>query len=175
MLRKAFALVILIACARAGATTLVPLDLKALATRADRVVLGTVEKVESRWTDDHDAIYTDVSIRVARVYKGALKPGDLLMVRREGGSVGGIGMRVYGAANFQAGEEVVVFVEQRGAAAWAVGMGQGKLRVTTLPTGEKRVAPTMSDAHFTSAAAPMQPRALDDFERELRSYVRSGK
>jgi hypothetical protein len=161
----------------AHATIMTPLDLSALTARADRVVYGTVEKVESKWTSGHEAIYTDVTLRVQRAYKGAVKPGDSVVVRREGGTVGGIGMRVFGSASFAVGEEVVVFVEQRGAASWVVGMAQGKLRVTTLPTGQKQVtAPELTGIAFVDGQAPprVQPRALDELERQVRALVQSG-
>src|SRR5262245_10543642 len=103
----------LLAARAAHATVLVPLDTKALSARADRVVYATVESQTSRWSRDHQAIYTDVTLRVVRVYKGALRPGDALVVRREGGVVDGMGMRVFGAALFALGEEVLVFVETR--------------------------------------------------------------
>lgn len=160
----------------ARATVLVPLDTKALTERADRVVLGTVESQVARWSADHQAIYTDVTIRVARVYKGVAKAGDRVVVRREGGALDGVGMRVYGAATFVVGEEVVVFMETRGNAAWTVGMTQGKLRVTVGNDGVKRVSAAMGDVAFTrpggaGTQALAQPRRLDDFEREVRSYV----
>ena len=165
---------ILVASA-AHATVLVPLDTRALTQRAERIVLGTVESQVSRWSSDHQAIYTDVTIRVSRVYKGAVKPGDAMVVRREGGVVDGMGMRVFGAAHFTVGEEVVIFVETRGNAAWTVGMTQGKLRVTVGNDGVKRVAPALGEVAFTRAGpatqALAQPRRLDDFEREVRSYV----
>jgi hypothetical protein len=158
----------------AQATVLVPLDTRALTARADRVVLGTVESQLARWSDDHQAIFTDVTIRVARSYKGALKAGDTVVVRREGGVVDGVGMRVYGAAHFTVGEEVLVFVETRGGAAYTVGMTQGKLRVTTGADGIKRVAANLADVAFTrpdQQAPAAQPRRLDDVEREIRSHV----
>jgi hypothetical protein len=163
----------------AHATVLVPLDTRALTERADRVVLGNVESQVSRWTDDHQAIYTDVTIRVEKTYKGALKPGDTVVVRREGGVVDGIGMRVYGAAAFAAGEEVLVFVENRGGAAYTVGMTQGKLRVLTGADGVKRVQPSLADVAFTKSidtAKLSAVRPLADIEREIKSYVtRSGQ
>jgi hypothetical protein len=177
MKQLAFAVVICVAFA-ARATVLVPLDTKALTERAERVVLGTVESETARWTADHQAIYTDVTIRVTRVYKGAVKPGERVVVRREGGVVDGMGMRVYGAASFTVGEEVVVFTETRGNAAWTVGMTQGKLRVVTGADGVKRVSAAMGDVAFTrpggaGTQALSQPRRLEDFEREVRSYVKA--
>ncbi|HZS36363.1 MAG TPA: hypothetical protein VFF06_06035 [Polyangia bacterium] len=174
MKRSLIAITILVAAA-AHATTMIQLDLKTMTERADRVVLGTVESTVSRWTADHSAIYTDATVRVAKSYKGALKPGDALVVRREGGSVDGIGMRVFGAANFERGEEVVVFAETRGAATWVVGMAQGKLRVTADAGGRKYVSANLSGLQFTTTPQPQPARTLDDLEREIRTYARSAR
>ena len=170
---------ILVASA-ARATVLVPLDTRALTQRAERIDLGTVESKVSRWISDHQAIYTDVTIRVSRVYKGADKPGETVVVRREGGVVDGMGMRVFGAAHFDVGEEVVVFLETRGNATWTVGMTEGKLRVTVGNDGIKRVAPALGEVAFTQGGGAArqalgQPRRLDDFEREVRAYVKGGQ
>ena len=175
MKRSLTAVTLLAVAAVAHATTMLKLDLKALTERADRVVLGTVESTVSRWTPDKSAIYTEAQIRVARSYKGDARSGELVAVRREGGTVDGIGMRVYGSAQLSPGEEAVVFLEQRGVATWVVGMAQGKLHVSTDASGRKHVAADLSGVHFTAPAAPEAPRALDDLEREIRGYVRSGK
>lgn len=160
--------------AAARATVLAPLDTRALTTRADRVVLGVVESKVARWTDDHEAIYTDVTIRVTRSYKGDVKPGQTLVVRREGGEVDGVGMRVYGAARFTVGEEVLVFAQRRGGASYTVGMTQGKLHVSVGPDGEKQVAANLADVAFTRAdvRVAVGPRRLADVEREIRAYVK---
>ena len=163
----------------AHATVLVPLDTKALTARADRVVLGVVESQVARWTDDRQAIYTDVTVRVTRVYKGVTRPGERVVVRREGGVLDGVGMRVFGAASFSVGEEVVLFLEMRGGAPYTVGMTQGKLRVTVDHEGVKQVAAAVGDVAFTRGdAAPralQPPRRLDDLEREVRAYVKGAK
>jgi hypothetical protein len=160
--------------ATASATIMVPLDLKALTTRADRVVYGAVEGSETHWTAAHDAIYTDVTVRVLRSYKGTMQPGETVVVRREGGVVDGVEMRVYGSPTFQPTEEVVVFLEKRGAASYVVGMAQGKLRVTTLVDGTKRVsAPDTRGISYVKGTTPvtMRARPLDELERDLRSLV----
>jgi hypothetical protein len=164
----------------ARATVLVPLDTEGLTARADRVVLGVVEAQESRWSSDHAVIFTEAKVRVTRSYKGAARSGDVVVVRREGGSADGIGMRVFGAAQFTVGEEVLLFLEQRGAATWTVGMAQGKLNVATASDGSKRVAPNLAGVVWEhapdgKARAAMQPRRLDDVEREILSYVRGTK
>src|SRR5262249_33119614 len=143
--------------------------------RAERVVYATVESSEAKWTKDHDAIYTDVTLRVSRAYKGNAQPGETIVVRREGGVVDGVGMRVFGAPGFTVGEEVVVFVEKRGNASWVVGMSQGKLHVNVLPDGSRRVSPPdLSGISFLPGQKPTQPlkaRALEDLEHEVRSYT----
>lgn len=162
----------------ARATVLVPLDTQSMTARADRVLLGTVASQVSRWTDDHQAIYTDVTIRVSRAYKGTVKPGETIVVRREGGVVGTVGMKVFGAAHFTVGEEVLVFVETRGGAAYTVGMTQGKLAVLTGADGIKRVAANLGDVAFTRPdvrTQAMQPRKLDDVERDILRFVRGAQ
>lgn len=167
-------------CALGGsarATVLRPLDTAALVQRADRVVLGTVERSESRWRPDHQAIYTDVTVRVSKVYKGRVAVGEALVVRREGGSVDGVGMAVAGAPRYTVGEEVLLFVEQRGGASFTVGMTQGKLHVSRDADGTKRVAADVSAVQLAPHAnAPVsqtarQPRRLDEVEREILQYV----
>ncbi|HEY2743535.1 MAG TPA: hypothetical protein VGL86_02890 [Polyangia bacterium] len=169
--------VVICAALAARATVLVPLDTKALTARAERIVLAVVESSTAKWSSDHQAIYTDVTLRVTRAYKGSVKPGDRIVVRREGGERDGLGMRVYGAANFVVGEEVVVFTETRGNASWTVGMTQGKLHVTVGNDGKKRVSASLADVAFTAGttAVSKEPRRLDDLEREIRSYVQAGK
>lgn len=179
MVRGLTLLTSLLCAGAALATTMVPLDLKQLTERADRVVLARVESATSRWTEAHDAIFTEVTLRVERSYKGPLKAGDTFVVRREGGAVDGIGQRVFGAPHFAAGEEVVVFVEPRGGADWVVGMAQGKLRVTRLPDGSRQVAaPDISGIHFvpgTPVPRFKRVRPLVELETELRSLVKAAK
>jgi hypothetical protein len=166
-----------LSAAAASATTMIALDLKALTERADRVVLATVESTESKWTSDHSAIYTDVTLKVERAYKGDNKAGELLVVRREGGSVDGIAMKVYGAPVFAAGEEVVVFSEMRGASRWVVGMAQGKLPVR-IQDGKKWVAaPDVSEVQMLPGPRRLEAklRTLEELERSLKVYVKGAK
>jgi hypothetical protein len=167
-------------CLPARATVMVPLDTQALTARADRVVLGVVEAQASRWSSDHQSIFTEAKVRVTKSYKGATQPGEIIVVRREGGTADGIGMRVFGAASFNVGEEVLVFLEQRGAAAWTVGMAQGKLSVVLGSDGIKRVAPNLAGVAWertpdAKARAAMQPRRLDEVEREILRCARGTK
>jgi hypothetical protein len=173
-------LLVLIFAGSARATVLVPLDTRSLTDHADRVVLGIIESSTSHWTADRRAIYTDVTVRVTRAYKGA-RAGELLVVRREGGSLDGVGMRVYGAADFFVGEEVLLFLETRGGHAWTVGMAQGKLHVTTRSDGRKFVAADLTHVAFAKPSGEVvtpsprsgEPRALEEVEREILAHPRS--
>jgi hypothetical protein len=73
-----------------------------------------------------------------------------------------------------------VFLETRGNAAWTVGMTQGKLRVTVDNQGMRHVAAALGDVAFTRSSgaatqAVSQPKRLDDFEREVRAYVKGAQ
>ena len=112
----------------AAATTMLRLELPELAQSSDTVVHGTVRRVESRWSGDRRRIVTDVEIQVTEALKG--QPGSTVLLVQPGGKVGDIGQAVHGSASFTPGEEVVVFLERRGATAFRLyGMAQGKYQV----------------------------------------------
>lgn len=166
---------VLLLSAAARATVMEPLDTETMVRRANQgIVLGTVEGSVSRWTADHNRIYTEVTVRIDRAYKGAFKAGDKVVVQREGGSVDGIGMRVYGAASFQPGEQALLFLERRAQATFVVGMAQGKLTVSRTPDGALMVAPNLSGIAFTRpAASPAAAglRRLEEVEHEILKLV----
>ena len=155
-----------------GASVVVPLDLPALVGHADRVIVGTVEAQVSRWSADHNAIFTDVTVSVSRALKGDVHAGDRVTVRREGGEVEGIGMKVSGAARFVAGEEVVLFLERRGAAYWTVGMAQGKMHVAIVD-GRRTAFRDTAGIEFTEAPAPEPAvRPLDELTAQIEGEVK---
>jgi hypothetical protein len=141
----------------AGATTMMALDLPALTERAEMVVAGRVLETRSAWTPEHDAIYTDVTLLVDRALAGPVRAGEQIVVRREGGSVDGVGMKVYGAPSFTRDEEVVVFLERRGAARYVVGMAQGKLALVRDAAGVRRLRRDLSEVALTRATRPGAP------------------
>ncbi len=166
----------LVLCHPAAASMLRSLSTADLVTRAERIVVGTVESQNAHWVDEsHSAIVTDVRIRVTRGLKGA-GDGQVITVRSLGGSVDGIGMRVFGEASYTPAEEVLLFAERRGEAYYSVGMAQGKLRVST-EGGQKTVRSDLSGAELlpstsggTSTAAP-GPRLLTDMIREVSGIM----
>ena len=158
----------LLMAAEAEATMVMPLDLDALIDGAERIAVARVESQEARWTADHGAIYTEVTLRVMQPLKAPggqaaeMAAGNLVTVRREGGVVGNVGMRVAGAPQFSEGEEVLVFLERRGAALWTVGMAQGKMRVAMLDG--RRVA-----IRSTAGLGFLKPQAAEAPEPMVRT------
>ncbi|MDY7225190.1 hypothetical protein [Hyalangium rubrum] len=127
MLRALLAALLLVGLPSA-ATTMLRLGITELSQTADTVVHGTVRRVESRWSGDRRRILTDVEIEVTEALKG--KPGSTVLLIQAGGRVGDIGQIAHGSASFTQGEEVVVFLDRRGASAFQLtGMAQGKYQV----------------------------------------------
>ena len=144
----------------AGATSMAPLALPQLAAAADRIAVARVERQVAEWTAGGSAIVTRVTLRVEQAVKGKLRAGERLEVLSEGGEVAGAGMLIEGAARFTPGEVVLVFLEQRGAGSWTVGMAQGALHVETR-NGERTVRRDLAGLRLLGPAAPV-PRTLDE-------------
>ena len=109
-------------------TIVVPQSIEELTQKSDVVVLGAVVGQESKWSPDHQLIYTFVRIHVEDALKGT--SDREILVRRPGGTVGEIGQRVQGSAEFTLGERVLVFLSLLPTARplfQLTGMAQGKL------------------------------------------------
>lgn len=166
-LSRSLALGALVLAALAHATTLIALDVPALTKGSDRVVRGTVKSVAPRWTQDGARIMTDAVIEVRETWKGA--PKDTVTVMQQGGVIGEVGQLVHGTIPFRAGDEVVLFLEQRGARFLITGMMQGVFRVE----GADARQALEGDALFLDAATrqPVQPPSLTLPLSALRAQV----
>ena len=132
----------------ATATTLVRLDLTTLTERADRVFVGTVERVVSHYLDDQQRyIVTDVTLRSERDLWG-VPVGSTIVIRHLGGVVGELGQRVHGEASYAVGEQVLLFATQRGDALYAAGMTQGAMHIVRDAQGTARVQVDLSSAEL---------------------------
>jgi hypothetical protein len=117
----------LLACMLA-ATLLGPGDVESLTASADAVVHGRVVGQSSGWAPGGGQIVTTVVLRRIEAWKGA--PSEELSVLVPGGAAGDLVQTVPGAAAFQDGEEVVVFLRQRAAGAYGIErMALGKFSV----------------------------------------------
>jgi hypothetical protein len=163
----------------ARATMVVPLDLDALVDQAERISLARVVSQTARFTADRNAIFTEVTLVVEQPLKGGGKAGDRVVVRREGGEVEGIGMRVVGAASFTPGEQVLVFLERRAGALWTVGMAQGKLHVAERDGARVVIRNTAGLAFLQVQGQAPRPEPsverLDAVLGRIADRVRAGK
>lgn len=169
---------------RAHASLVEALDLPALVAEADRVLLARVMSQASHY-DPQGQIVTDFAMQVEEAIKGDEAPGAAITVRRLGGVVGDIGMRVAGEPSFEVGETVLLF-GARGAddsALRPVGMAQGALRVfekdgTRWARSAGNGVATVRRAGGQLKSAPMaleQPRRLDALLSEVRGLVAAQK
>jgi len=119
----------------AAATTMVHFGTAQLADLSGTIVRGTVESVEARLHPEHQFIYTYVSVRVDEVFKGdAALVGSIITLEELGGRVDRSIHLVEGVPHFEAGEEVLCFLENREAGLYRTyGMVQGKFRLETDP------------------------------------------
>jgi hypothetical protein len=112
----------------AHATTLVPADLGELTRDAQAIARGRVAAVESRWTADHRAIETLVTLEVDTYLKGSF--GSSLQFVIPGGVLGRYRSVFVGAPQFAEDQHVVVFLAANGPALpHLVGFSQGVYRV----------------------------------------------
>ncbi len=105
-------LLLVMAWALPARAVMIKYDLEQLSVGSEKVVIGEVVDMESRYLVPGQAIYTFVTIRVDEVIKGK-SVSDELVIRVDGGTVGDVEMTVTHAPSFQVGEEVLVFVTKQ--------------------------------------------------------------
>lgn len=151
------------------ATIILKLDLDTMITRSDMIVRATVITSTSRWTQDRRYIVTDTKLSIIEGLQG-IETGQTLTVRRLGGTVDGIGMKVSGTAVLPQGQDVVVFTEKRGGHRFVVGMQQGLYQIVKGPVGKLQVTrPLAGLALHEKTVEGMRPVLLshDKTEPEL--------
>jgi hypothetical protein len=121
------------------------------------IVRGTIGASRADWgkeTTGSRRIYTYWDLKLTETLKGAVgaEPGATIQIREMGGEKDGMGMQVSGAAHFDAGEDVVVFLGEKNAESshdvW--GMMMGKYGIKKAADGsEQLIGPGLSgeDAH----------------------------
>jgi len=164
----------------AGATIMLKMELPQLVGRSDVIFVGQVVKTHSRWSEDGRHIVTDTTLQVTQGIRG-VKAGTVT-VRRLGGTVGTIGMRVSGMPELRHGDQVVLFTERRGNGhRYVVGMKQGVFRVVQDGDGQKRVrggVEGLTLAHRTSTGQLQMlpdpttpPELLGQFVNRIRQTI----
>jgi hypothetical protein len=99
-----------------------------LAARAEQVVLGEVIALKSRWNNDQEPIYTDITVSVKETWKGTIKTGTIT-IEQIGGEVGKDKLTIPDAAEFKTGTVVVLFIDRKEDFTDLAGWYQGKFTV----------------------------------------------
>ncbi len=132
-------------------------DVASLTQASAVVARARVRSSQARWTRDGARIVTDTELEVLEAWKGA--PAPRVVVMQPGGVVGDIGQKVAGAAQFAAGEEVVVFLEPRGDRYTVAGMSQGAFHVERSSDGRTAYARQSLDEALLLDPVTRQPLA----------------
>jgi hypothetical protein len=121
------------------ATVLVPIEFRELVSTAPVIVHGRVVDVRSALLDGRRSVETFVTIEAGEYLKGQL--GAHFTIRIPGGQVGRYRTVFVGAPEFQAGDELVLFLKTpRASLPHIVGLSQGAFRVVADPrTGQRMV------------------------------------
>ena len=110
------------------------LSTEKLTEESSLVIKGEVEKVDTYWASDKNAIVSWASVRVLEVVKGAVS-SQTIAVEFPGGEVDGVGYKESDVAPLETGEKVLLFLKQEisrrdGSAIYVmVGAGQGKYTI----------------------------------------------
>jgi hypothetical protein len=174
----------LVSARPAVASLVQAMDLAELVEAAELVVVARVMSQASSY-DDRGRIVTDVQMQVEQAEKGAIAPGASVVVRRLGGEVDGIAMRIEGEPSFEDGEVVLLFGSDpaKRSVLRPVGMSQGAMRIFE-QAGERWVRSGTRDLALVrksagklepQQAAVAEPRRLDDVLGEVRGMVAKAK
>jgi hypothetical protein len=162
--------------APAGATLFLPADLGDLSREAYAIARGRVVAVEARWTSPaRRSIETIVTLEAAAWLKGDL--GATVQFRVPGGRLGRYRNIVVGAPEFQAGQQVVIFLgASPPALPFVLGLGQGVFRIAAGNAGPVVTPPAV----LPTAGAPKKivrgdparrPIPVAEFDQRVRALT----
>lgn len=159
----------------ASATTMVRLDLRALAHAAQLIVRGRCVSARSMW--ENGTIWTLMDFQVMEAVKGGATAGDRLTVRLPGGRAGHLQTKVDGVPDFSSREEVILFLERTSAGDWGItGWKQGTFRVRhdgsrMTVTQESSEFPMYDRRTRSFMVEGIQSMEIGEFRRRLRAIV----
>lgn len=114
--------------------------LSELVENSDTIVAGEVLDMRSAWTADRREIFTTVTLRAERGFKGNAR--NLVRFRIPGGTVGDTRMMATHSAQFMVGERALVFLSGESGRLPRVTSGEaGKRHLRTGEDGTDRILP----------------------------------
>ena len=158
----------------AGATSLLPLSLEQLSTRAELIFYGSVVKNEVVAENDGKRVVTLTSFEVHEQIKGST--GKTHTIKQIGGKLAdGRDLRVHGVPRYQVGQSYVVFLPAPSSLGFSspLGLHQGNFSVMD-EDGVKTVSNGLRLTGNTAGAAAISPLATaagDDTKAELDSFI----
>ncbi|MBM3902500.1 MAG: hypothetical protein FJ379_10510 [Verrucomicrobia bacterium] len=163
--RVAVTLSILLGFSSLDATQIPSFSLRSITERADRVVHGRVESIETVKGGD-GRLRTRVEVVVDDTWKGPAEPR--VTVVQASGVLGERWVRVVGEPEFRPGEEVVLFLVRTPAGDWVVApLSQGKFSVT-------RDAEGVRVGNGILGVGGAKPMGLQALREEVCPKVQSG-
>ena len=140
-------------------------SLDELVERSDTVVAGEVLDLRSAWTADRREIFTTVTVRPGRRFKGGGQ--RLIRFRIPGGTVGDTRLTVTHSPVFSVGERALVFLAgEGGRLPRVVGGEAGKRHLRTGEDGEEVILPGFA-LSGPGAGGLTELRTLDDLAGAL--------
>lgn len=144
-------------------------SLDELVERADTIVAGEVLEMRSAWTADRRQIFTTVTLRPDRRFKGGER--SLIRFRIPGGTVGDTRLTVTHSPVFAMGEQTLVFLAGDSGRLPRVVAGEaGKRHVRTGEDGEQTILPGFA-ASGGGAGGTAGLNTLDDLAAVMPRIV----
>lgn len=143
-----------------------PPSLPELLDRSQTVVAGEVLDTQSSWTPDRRQIFTTVTLRTDRRFKGG--EASLVRFRIPGGTVGDTRLLVTHSPQFSVGERALVFLSgQSGRLPHVVAGEAGKRHLRVGDDGRELILPAFSLAAADTAGRTVELSTLDDLASAL--------
>lgn len=146
----------------ADASRLVPRTIEELAIGSSLVLTGTVAETSSSWNQDHNQIYTTITIDIDAVLKGEITE-RVFAFTQLGGAVGDTVMTIIDAPTFTQDEWVLIFAKPEPGTTdqmTIAGLGQGKFHLETDPSLGEVVARNAFEGQLTLASVAARIDAL---------------
>ena len=178
MVRRALVLTALCALpAWLHATVLIPAEFREIVNGSEIIAYGRVTSTAVQWSDDRKNVDTLVTFQVGTYLKGGA--GETIVFRVPGGTIGRYMNVLVGAPQFEAGDEVVIFLNTRGRELPAVfGLNQGVFRVSReAATSQRFVTPPILarggdlPRPVVRGAAERKPMPLEAFGAQVQTVI----